>query len=30
MPATAGGSTIGSSTSVIANERPGKRREARK
>ena len=28
MPATAGGSTSGSSTSVIASERPGKRRVA--
>ena len=29
MPATAGGSTIGSSTIVIASERPRNRREAR-
>ena len=29
MPATAGGRTIGSSTSVIASDRPGKRRVAR-
>ena len=30
MPATAGGSTSGSSTSVIASARPRKRRVARK